>query len=146
MFTPRTFWIVLGVTVVLVLGMTLTYEPPWLYRWMARELDDPASVVLARALNVVLFVPIGAVLGTRVRPRWLWLVVALSTGVELLQWWLPERHPALLDIATNSAGGALGYLLGHRWRHHRERTAGELEDTEEHGEADELGHTEELEA
>jgi glycopeptide antibiotics resistance protein len=105
----------LALTIALVLGATLTTESPGLYRWLARDLGDTGALLLARLLNVVLFVPLGVVLGSHFRPRALWLVVALSVAVELSQFALVQRNPDLLDVVTNSAGGVLGYLIGRWW-------------------------------
>ena len=72
-------------------------------------------------VNLLLFVPFGfglAVLGEcmGVRPKTaialtLVLGAALSLGVEVLQCWLPDRDPSLIDVAANSASSALGAAL-----------------------------------
>jgi glycopeptide antibiotics resistance protein len=121
----RSFRLAIAAAVVLVLAMTLTFEPPWLFRRAASELDGTESLLLSRALNVALFVPLGAVIGSRLRPRWLWLVLGLSAMVELAQLALEDRNPDLLDIVTNSAGGVLGFLAARRWtRRRRSRDLG----------------------
>lgn len=121
--TPRGFWIAAAIAGALVLGMTLTPDSPWLFRLLADGLDHPGPTVLSRALNVLLFVPLGAVIGTRLRPRWLWLVVALSVSVEIAQHLLAERNPDVLDVATNTIGGVLGYLLARWWAGRRGSSA-----------------------
>ncbi len=40
---------------------------------------------------------------------------ALSVGMEVLQHFLPTRVPSNLDVASNTAGAAVGALLGLRW-------------------------------
>jgi glycopeptide antibiotics resistance protein len=66
--------------------------------------------------NVLLFVPLGLLL-CWVLPRagrWrVWaLCVGASTAVEAVQAAvLPHRTPSLIDVATNSAGAALGALI-----------------------------------
>jgi VanZ family protein len=72
-------------------------------------------------INLLLFVPLGFGLvmmarGKGLRPeRALLLVLVLgavvSSGVEVLQCWLPFRQPSLIDIATNSTSAILGALL-----------------------------------
>jgi glycopeptide antibiotics resistance protein len=119
--TPRSFWIAAAVGGALVLGMTLTPDAPWLFRLMADGLEHPGPTVLARVLNVLLFVPLGAVIGTRLRPRWLWLLVALSVTVETTQFLLADRNPDVMDVVTNTLGGVLGYVAGRWWTHRRER-------------------------
>jgi glycopeptide antibiotics resistance protein len=121
--TPRSFWLAAAIGGALVLGMTLTPDSPWLFRLMADGLEPPGPTVLSRILNVVLFMPLGAVIGTRLRPRWLWLLVALSVSVEAVQLLLADRNPDVLDIVTNSLGGVLGYLLGRWWARRRGQAA-----------------------
>jgi hypothetical protein len=120
--TPRSFWLAAAIGGALVLGMTLTPDAPWLFRLMADGLDHPGPTVLARVLNVLLFVPLGAVIGTRLRPRWLWLLVALSVAVETAQFLLSERNPDVMDVVTNTLGGVLGYLGGRWWARRRGRS------------------------
>jgi VanZ family protein len=90
--------------------------------------------------NLVGYMPLGALLtlalrrpGVRARSAWLQAVLmcaALSYGCETLQQLVPARVPALEDLALNTAGGALGALLGlalhalgvvARWRALRQR-------------------------
>jgi glycopeptide antibiotics resistance protein len=72
--------------------------------------------------NVLLFVPLGALLSFRVAGRGtglgMTLVVAalgglaLSILVECGQLFLPSRVPSLVDLTTNTAGATLGALAG----------------------------------
>lgn len=74
--------------------------------------------------NSIAYLPLGFLLATllanHLRP-WLAALIAavlvglLSLGLETLQNWLPARDPAMLDLASNTLGGALGALLGWRW-------------------------------
>lgn len=65
--------------------------------------------------NALLFLPVGAVAGLvlahRGRSLPLLAGVALSVAVELGQSLLPGRVPDPVDVATNSAGAALGVCL-----------------------------------
>ena len=71
--------------------------------------------------NLLLFVPLGFGLAALARsrrtpaaiaiPLVLAIGAALSLGVEVLQCWLPDRDPSLVDIAANSASAALGAAL-----------------------------------
>jgi hypothetical protein len=70
-------------------------------------------------LNVLLFMPLGiglGVRGTRVE-KGILLVVATTALVEFLQLAVVNGRSATLgDLVTNTAGGALGYAVGHNWR------------------------------
>jgi VanZ family protein len=83
--------------------------PPW------RDPDDAW-------VNLAGYLPLGALLLIAVRRSggsW-WLAVglglglpsALSYAMEVLQHFLPNRHPSLKDWALNSAGAAVGVALG----------------------------------
>jgi glycopeptide antibiotics resistance protein len=115
---PRALVVGLSVAAVaLILAMTLTPEPPWLFRTLAPRLDPAVSgLVLARALNVLLFVPLGLAIGLWHRPWWLLGAVALSVAVELTQFLLDARSPDPLDVVTNTLGAALGYGVARWWR------------------------------
>lgn len=72
------------------------------------------------AVNVVAYLPLGALAVLALHPRVrgaaaLLLAVLLSCavagGVEALQTFLPRRVASNIDLATNTAGGALGALL-----------------------------------
>ena len=95
----------------------------------SHDLDELAG-------NLLLFVPLGFGLAALARGRGLRAAVAiplilllgaaLSLGVEVLQCWLPDRDPSLVDVAANSASAALGAALqfassSARWRPWRAR-------------------------
>lgn len=80
------------------------------YRWLIDEVATPLGPNgVAAALNVLLFVPIGALVALTQRPRLLLLAPALSVTIEAVQWLIPERNPDPADVALNSAGALLGY-------------------------------------
>lgn len=71
--------------------------------------------------NIILFIPFGIGLTGLINPRpltnttKLYRVLAASCGlscaVEILQIFLPERNPCLVDVLTNTAGGGCGFWL-----------------------------------
>ncbi len=65
--------------------------------------------------NVVLFVPLGFLVRAalpRLSGWFAWMLCSgASASVEVVQSVLPDRQPSLLDLATNSAGAAVGVLL-----------------------------------
>ncbi|MCU1522730.1 MAG: VanZ family protein [Arthrobacter sp.] len=68
------------------------------------------------ASNVLLFVPLGALVVWILGGRYWWTGgvagMLLSALIELAQFvFLPARYPTLLDVAANTAGAALGGLF-----------------------------------
>lgn len=68
------------------------------------------------AANVLLFVPLGALVVRIFGRRFWWIGAAagmlLSAAIELAQFFfLPARYATLLDVAANTAGATLGGLL-----------------------------------
>ena len=94
-------------------------------------LHDVGLLTVERTANVVLFVPFGLLLCLaypRVSRVMVWAGCAVvSIGVELYQWLLPDRDPTLVDIATNSAGAAIGVLLAAAVQHRSGRNARALQ-------------------
>lgn len=76
------------------------------------------SLQEAEALaNVVMFLPLGLLLALSMPRVYLSVLLVLSAGaslaIELTQYLvLPDRDPALLDVAMNTAGAAAGLVLG----------------------------------
>jgi VanZ family protein len=73
--------------------------------------------------NVLLFVPLGAVLGwamgRRGTPWPLWVMAWIATllfafALQAAQLYVPQRDPALVDVWWNGWGAALGMMVG-RW-------------------------------
>lgn len=67
-------------------------------------------------LNVVLFVPAGALLvalGVR-PPTAVALALATTLSIEAVQTALPGRYPSVLDVVANATGGAVGAALAGR--------------------------------
>jgi glycopeptide antibiotics resistance protein len=87
--------------------------------WMADLLQlDPAQsyTLLESAANVVLFIPLGALV-LLWRRQWTWLhatflALGATVAIELLQQTLrPERFASVNDVVANTLGGAVGALL-----------------------------------
>ena len=103
----------------LVLFLTLFPEPP-------SEGSEASGCfwcghfALADAiLNLLLFLPIGFLLGLRHKGShvrtWAGLT-ALAVLIEVAQLFIPGRFATLSDILMNSAGAAIGIGLAHQWR------------------------------
>jgi VanZ family protein len=70
--------------------------------------------------NVVLFLPIGAglMMWRRSAVAAVVLGLSLSVAIELVQQFVPGRHPSIVDLGANSLGSALGaglYFLRREW-------------------------------
>jgi glycopeptide antibiotics resistance protein len=124
--------VALGAYVAGLAALTLGSRPDRLFDsalHALREIDlfsDVSLLTVERTANVLLFVPFGLLLCLaypRVSRVMVWAGCAVvSIGVELYQWLLPDRDPTLVDIATNSAGAAIGVLLAAAVQH-RARTS-----------------------
>ena len=95
-----------------------------------RFIGDPSPFLLGKDgkgsgrldifLNILLFIPFGFALGTKLRSRgkswrsallYTWLAGALlSYGIELVQLYIPARDSGWEDVFTNSAGSAVGCI------------------------------------
>jgi VanZ family protein len=87
-------------------------NPPFWCLWCGRH------VLLDLTLNVLLFMPLGAALrmrGAALRRAAL-TGFAISTAVEVAQYWVPGREPSARDIAANTAGTLLAAFLVARLR------------------------------
>jgi len=66
--------------------------------------------------NIAMFLPIGLflllLLGRRFWPLAIVLCCALTVGIETAQLFIPTRVSDVRDLIANSAGGALGVLVG----------------------------------
>lgn len=112
------------VPVLLTLGPTPLQEQRLLRSALTRvagvltEGRAEVSVREAEALgNIALFVPLGLLLALALPTVYLSLLLAVagaaSLAIEVTQYLaLPDRVPALLDIAMNTAGAAAGLVLG----------------------------------
>jgi glycopeptide antibiotics resistance protein len=94
-----------------IAALTLLPGSPLPYRYLA-DLTEPwiDPGVLAASLNVLLFVPLGMLIGAVGRPLLLFGAIGASVAVEVVQVLIPGRSPRLDDVATNSLGACLGYL------------------------------------
>jgi hypothetical protein len=60
-------------------------------------------------LNLILFVPLGVWVGLRRGPLAALLAgILLSSGIEIIQFWVPGRYSTLGDLAWNSLGATAG--------------------------------------
>jgi len=103
----------LGVVVAAILAVTLSPvlgEAPRPPHWCAGCDERGVAHVV---LNVILFMPLGALLAlTGVPRRWSWLSGGLlSALVESAQVFIPGRDASVDDVLTNTTGTILGWLV-----------------------------------
>jgi glycopeptide antibiotics resistance protein len=116
-----------GVAVGYVVALAVLVGGPW--GWALNRLTVACYVQLRYAwpiapdwvlpehygvlLNVLLFVPLGALLVLLARRPW-WLATAAaaaaSLAIEAVQWLWLDRQGTWLDVAANSLGAAIGAL------------------------------------
>ncbi len=72
-----------------------------------RDVIDPTDIVN----NLILYMPLGIALGGKSVVRALLYGLSLSTCAEVLQLGYVDRIPSFLDIASNTCGAVIGYLI-----------------------------------
>jgi glycopeptide antibiotics resistance protein len=112
------------VAMLFIASLTLLPGSPLPFRIMA-EAAAPwvGAGRLAFALNVLLFVPLGAIGGWWRRPAILLLAGIVSLSIETAQFAIPGRSPNLYDLVANGTGALVGYAAAAVWRDHRWRRA-----------------------
>jgi hypothetical protein len=98
-----------------------TPENFWLFRSTPRLIPFQYYAPRDFILNVVLFIPLGVLIGAWLGQRtgqgaWraILLLAAISVSFEMLQLFIPGRVTSIDDVTANTLGGALGVLLA-RW-------------------------------
>ena len=87
--------------------------------WSYRAILDGKDVLLAENfMNVMVFVPVGILLGTQIAQKTQkgWLVATgvglfISVSIEMLQFFLKRGFAEGDDVMHNVAGGVLGYAV-----------------------------------
>ncbi|MEX0869427.1 MAG: VanZ family protein [Nitriliruptoraceae bacterium] len=101
----------LAVALAWIAAFTLFDPPTWLPWVPDRMLDTVEVTILERIANIVLFAPLGAVLGAWWPRRWplVWIGTAVSVMVELAQLGMTDRTSDVGDVVMNTLGTALGF-------------------------------------
>lgn len=123
--------VALGVLVVAPWGWALNRFTVWLY--VTFRSDWPLAPDWARPehygflLNVLLFVPLGALVALATRWAWWWVTMAavLASGaIELVQWAWLVREASVQDVVANTLGAFVGSVAVSLARRARRPPAG----------------------
>ncbi len=107
-----------GTILALLLAVTLTPSSSTTIDFRSLCLICGERGLADTILNIALFMPLGFALGTRIQSglRAYVIAVAISTGIEFAQVFIPGRDSSLADIVFNGLGAALGVGLARSWR------------------------------
>lgn len=96
-------------------GETSQYDfhPFWSY--------SRPDLLVENIMNVIVFIPVGMILGSLLRVKGSWLVVLLigcsiSVTIEALQFWFMKGFSEVDDAMHNTVGCLAGYILVHGLR------------------------------
>ena len=83
----------------------------WSYR---AYFSGESQLLVENVMNVVVFVPIGILLGSLIRVRGSWLItlavgLGISVSIEAMQYFLKRGFAELDDVIHNTVGCLIGY-------------------------------------
>ena len=91
-------------------GETSKYDfhPFWSY--------DRPDLLIENIMNVIVFIPVGMILGSLLKVKGSWLIALLigcgiSVTIEALQFWFMKGFSEVDDVMHNTFGCILGYIL-----------------------------------
>ena len=91
-------------------GETRQYDfhPFWSY--------DRPELLIENIMNVIVFIPVGMILGSLLRVKGSWLVALLigcsiSVTIEALQFWFMKGFSEVDDVMHNTLGCFIGWLM-----------------------------------
>lgn len=84
------------------------FHPFWSY--------DRPDLLIENIMNVIVFIPVGMILGSLLKVKGSWLVALLigcsiSITVEALQFWFMKGFSEVDDVMHNTVGCIVGYIL-----------------------------------
>ena len=84
------------------------FHPFWSY--------DRPELLIENIMNVIVFIPVGMILGSLLRVKGSWLVALLigcsiSVTVEALQFWFMKGFSEVDDVMHNTVGCVIGWLM-----------------------------------
>ena len=104
------FFIFCSTVIFRAIGETRQYDfhPFWSY--------DRPELLVENIMNVVVFVPVGLMLGSLLRVKGSWLVALLigcsiSITIETLQFWFVKGFSEVDDVMHNTVGCLIGWFM-----------------------------------
>lgn len=90
------------------------FMPFWSYGAILR--DEDCRLLPENVMNVVVFVPVGIILGSLLRVKGSWFIALLfglgiSVSIETLQFFLKRGFAEVDDVMHNTVGCVIGYML-----------------------------------
>ena len=84
------------------------FHPFWSY--------DRPELLIENIMNVIVFIPVGMILGSLLRVKGSWLVALLigcsiSVTIEALQFWFMKGFSEFDDVMHNTLGCLIGWLM-----------------------------------
>ena len=84
------------------------FHPFWSY--------DRPELLVENIMNVIVFIPVGMILGSLLRVKGSWLVALLigcsiSVTIEALQFWFMKGFSEVDDVMHNTLGCLIGWLM-----------------------------------
>lgn len=89
------------------------FQPFWSYKAIQ---DGREDLLVENIMNVIVFIPIGMILGSLLRVKGSWLVALLigcsiSITIEALQFWFMKGFSELDDVIHNTVGCLIGWCM-----------------------------------
>lgn len=89
------------------------FSPFWSYEAIKNGKED---LIAENVMNVVVFVPVGIILGSLLKVKGSWLIalmvgMGISGSIEAMQYFLKRGFSEVDDVIHNTIGCILGYIL-----------------------------------
>lgn len=89
------------------------FNPFWSYEAIQNGRQD---LIAENVMNVIVFIPIGMVLGSLLRGKGSWMIMlvvglCISCSIEMLQYFLKRGFAEVDDVIHNTIGCIIGYIL-----------------------------------
>ena len=95
------------------------FQPFWSYKAIQEGRED---LLAENIMNVIVFIPVGMILGSLLRVKGSWLVelligCSISITIEALQFWFMKGFSEVDDVMHNTLGCIVGFMIVNGFRH-----------------------------